>query len=146
MAAAGVVRVLVLGGLRTAGAGVVAVSCSLAYDADDPWAVALTLFERSASRVPWVFARELLAAGLSVRTAPGGSVAVSPVDGKQGQAQVRVDLSNPVEGRHAVLLLPRMAVAAFLAASYRRVPAGSESSRVDWDPALRAWTAGGWAA
>jgi hypothetical protein len=148
MGSSGVVQILVLGRLFTADAGAVAVSCSLEYSAVDPWAVTLTLFERSSNRVPWMFSRELLFEGMTAAVNPGGSVAVSPVvdDGDPRGSQVQVDLSNAIEGRRAVLLLPRAPVAAFLIETYRHVPAGSESAQIDWDPQLRAWTGEGWAA
>lgn len=51
-----------------------------------------------------------------------------------------LDLNNPRDGRSAALLLPADRVDGFLAATFRRVPVGTEADQVDWDQAWRVWT------
>lgn len=151
---AATVRYLALGQLVTGAAGVVSVSCALEYDPTDPWAVTLTLWQRSPSPVVWLLAREQLAAGRHDVVNPGGGVTVSPSSRQnvwgQRESQVRIDLANPREGRRAVVLFNLHTVDAFLAETYRRVPTGAEARQIEWDPVLRAWTGDdtgrGWAA
>jgi hypothetical protein len=138
----------VLGRLVTVGAGVTVTSCALMYDSADPWAVTLILWPGSPDPVVWMFARELLAAGLQERVSPvGGCVAVAPApDGFGGdsvQPWLQIELTNPCEGRQAVLLVPLRAVDAFLVQTGLRVAPGTEAARVDWEPVLRAWVRDG---
>lgn len=139
--------VKVLGRVITQSVGMLAVTCELAYDKRDPWAVALTLWPRTPDRVDWVFARELLADGRYAAVNPGGDVTVSPANVKAlGEPWVRIGLSSRSDGRSATVLLQLLVVDHFLACSYREVPAGMEDRNVRWDLALRAWSGDGRAA
>ncbi|HEX6353218.1 SsgA family sporulation/cell division regulator [Actinophytocola sp.] len=136
------VRYSAMGRLVTNAGGEVPVSCALTYDPTDPWAVTLVLWPHSSDPVVWQFARELLADGRREIANPGGSVTVSPAPdvppGVWGP-WIRIDLANPCDGRHAVVLIPLHAVIAFLIRTYQQVSAGDEARRIDWDPVLRAW-------
>jgi hypothetical protein len=137
-----------LGRLVTIGAGVVSVPCTFVYDPADPWAVTLVLWPRSSDSVVWMFARELLAEGRRERVSPGGGcVAVAPAPegfgGGTGRPWVQIELTNPCEGRQAVLLVLLADVDAFVALTERQVPFGAEADQVHWEPVLRAWIGDG---
>ena len=136
------------GRLMTNVAGVSAVPCGLEYDAADPWAVTLVLWAGSPDPVVWVFGRELLADPWHTAGITDGCVTVSLTVDEDDPSElwVRIDLVNPRDERHAVVLVPQRVVDAFLAETYRLVPAGTEEHQVDWDPTLRSWTDGGRAA
>lgn len=119
------------------------VSCAWEYDPADPWAVTLVLWPGSPDPVTWVFARDLLTDARRWGVAnPGGAVTVTRLepDVVTGALWMRIDLVNPLERRHAVVLVRLRVVDAFLAETYRRVPPGTE--KADWDAAMRAWTTG----
>ncbi|MFF1868188.1 SsgA family sporulation/cell division regulator [Kitasatospora herbaricolor] len=84
-------------------------------------------------RIPWVMGRDLLDQGVSVLGGLG-DVQIWPVR-PEGARTVRLQL-NHREGM-ALFELPLPPLARWLAATYRRVPAGAELRDVDWD----AWAA-----
>jgi hypothetical protein len=94
----------------------------LIYDPSDPWAVALSVDGRD-----WLFARDLLAAGVN-EPSGDGDVQVRPDTGGAFDAVI-VSLSSP--SGTAELALPRGTVEALLDAADALVPAGCE--RIDWD-------------
>lgn len=107
----------------------------LRYSVADPFAVE-TLFDTGDSEpVRWVFARDLLSAGL-VGSAGDGDVAVASARDDRGERVVHIRLSSP-DGL-AVLEAPAVALSAFLATTYGLVPAGTESDHLDIDAALEA--------
>ncbi|WP_103338764.1 SsgA family sporulation/cell division regulator [Amycolatopsis sp. CA-126428] len=110
------------------------VPVALVYDPGDPWAVTLLV----AGRV-WLFARELLATGLS-EPAGDGDVVVRPDTGGSF-GHVLLTLTTPAGS--ADVALPRGTVESLLDAAEALIPPGCE--RIDW-PAEWARLAGGTAA
>lgn len=111
---------------------------TLVYDPGDPFAVTLDIPVGGGRVVSWEFSRELLNDGrLGDLQLPTGDVAIRPDLGDT----VRVELRSP-DG-HALFWLRADDVAAFLAATYDAVLAGTEAARIDWDRELRLVGAGG---
>ncbi|GAA1192525.1 hypothetical protein F4556_006668 [Kitasatospora gansuensis] len=114
------------------------VEACLEYRVDDPYAVSMAFGAGCAlggSSVAWVFARKLLVDG--VTTSAGlGDVRVRPYDPEQTVIEFWVD------GACAVLLLRTEDIRAFLSATYRAVPLGSEWRRISWDEVLARLTEG----
>lgn len=106
------------------------VEAQLRYAADDPYAVEALFDTGEPHLVRWVFARELLAAGLT-HPCGEGDVAVAPGVDEAGSASVRVRLSSP-DGQ-ALLEAPAGAVSGFLASTYAVVPAGQETAHLRLD-------------
>ncbi|MFF3763199.1 SsgA family sporulation/cell division regulator [Streptomyces sp. NPDC001922] len=121
-------------GLITAEAQVLDIPAVLRYRRDDPLAVRICFPPRASlagSDVAWVFARDLLAAGLK-EPAGDGDVHVRPFGADTtvlefhatvGTAMVRMDSAD---------------LRRFLQRSYLVVPAGQESAQFDLDSELAA--------
>lgn len=105
----------------------------LTFSAEDPYAVEALFDTGAEAPVRWVFARELLAEGLSSR-AGIGDVVVEPVRAALGERQVLLRLSSP-DGS-ALLEADAGDLERFLAASYAAVPAGTEADHLDIGGAL----------
>jgi len=125
--------------LRLPDGGQLEVAATLSYRSSDPYAVTAT-FHTPTADVAWVFARDLLGAGLDrpvglgdVRVAPGGG------DGDRGDGDIALTLSSP-DGR-ALLGIDRASVGTFLRRTYRLVPAGRESDQLDLDAMVAALVA-----
>ena len=115
----------------------------LVYDPRDPFAVAIEVAQKKP--VTWCLSRELLQEGASgVRVDPlgVGDVRVrretTPTSTRSAwlRDEVLLELSSP-DGR-ACLWVPTAPLQQFLDATYYAVPAGTESSRIEWDAGLRA--------
>lgn len=108
-------------------------AAELRYDATDPIAVTALFDSGEAEPVRWVFARDLLEAGLDQRSGLG-DVVIWPAEDGDGRPSVRIQLSSP----HGTALLeaPAEDVAAFLTATWRLVGAGDEYRHLDIDGAL----------
>jgi hypothetical protein len=108
----------------------------LRYDAGDPYAVRL-LFGLGACEetVEWVFARELLSAGMTSE-AGDGDVRIRPgrPDAPDSTTELTVELSSP--SGSAMLSMPRSLATNFLLASYAQVWPGCESQHLDLDHAV----------
>ncbi|MFI5584564.1 SsgA family sporulation/cell division regulator [Amycolatopsis sp. NPDC051758] len=99
------------------------IECYWEYTTADPWAVVLQL-----NGVRWLFARDLLRAGLT-EPAGDGDVEVMPdTGGNPGLLNVR--LSSP--SGSVRLPVARGTVTSLLEAAYALVPAGCEAAAVDW--------------
>jgi hypothetical protein len=109
------------------------VAAELRYSARDPLAVEAVFHDPSPDPVHWVFARDLLAAGLDRRTGDG-DVVVWPTQDTQARPAVHLRLRSP--SGDALLEAPADAVAEFLAETARLVPPGTEYQHVDIDAAL----------
>ncbi|MEU6236471.1 SsgA family sporulation/cell division regulator [Kitasatospora sp. NPDC047058] len=110
----------------------VAVAACLRYDLAEPYAVYLDNHVDLDEPVTWVFARDLLAAGVDTR-AGLGDVSVYP-GGGAGPATVCIALGG---GNDTVVLRAEAApVKAFLHATERIVPYGSEPRHLDLDGLL----------
>ena len=115
-----------------------AVPATLTYTAADPYAITAVFEAGDHGAVTWVFARDLLAAGLD-RPTGEGDVAVWPsLDA--GMHVVCVSLSSPAG--HALFEAPRAELAEFLAQTEALVAIGSEGDHVDLDAALADLLAG----
>jgi len=99
----------------------------LRYEAADPYAVRLIFGLGSCEEtVEWVFARELLSAGMTA-DAGQGDVRISP----GSERNLSVALSSP--SGDATLAMPRQLASDFLLASYELVWPGCESQHLDLD-------------
>jgi hypothetical protein len=105
----------------------------LRYDRDDPYAVHLT-FPTSPGReaIEWIFARSLVADGLSV-PAGDGDVRIWPSPEDLG-GPVYVELCSP-SGR-ALFAVPRPVLSDFVRRCHALVPPGSEAGFLDLDAEL----------
>jgi hypothetical protein len=112
--------------------GAVPLVASLDYCADDPYAIKMAFHVGTDEPVEWIFARELLAAGLET-LAGEGDVRVWPDE--SGDADLlNITLSSPFGEAH--FEAPLTATAEFLRSTYGIIPAGSESDFVDVDSEL----------
>lgn len=112
--------------------GAVPLVASLDYCADDPYAIKMAFHVGADEAVEWIFARELLAAGLKA-TAGEGDVRVWPDE--SGDADIlNITLSSPFGEAH--FEAPRSATAEFLRSTYGIIPAGEESNYIDVDGEL----------
>jgi hypothetical protein len=93
------------------------------YNVADPWAVTLHLDGQR-----WIFARDLLHAGLT-EPAGDGDVQITPDTGGH-PGLLNVLLSSPSGA--ARLPMARDTVTSLLDAAYALVPRGAESAAVDW--------------
>lgn len=106
------------------------VPARLHYGAGDPYAVSLTFgLGPMDETVEWVFARELLVAGLS-RAIGEGDVRVWP-DRNGSAGSISLQLSSP--SGCATLSVPRAATVDFLLSTYELVGLGRESEHLDVD-------------
>jgi hypothetical protein len=111
----------------------VLLDASLRYDRDDPYAVHLS-FPTAPGRdaIEWIFARSLVADGLSV-PAGDGDVRIWPSPEDLG-GPVYVELCSP-SGR-ALFAVPRPVLSEFVARCHALVPPGSEAAFLDLDAEL----------
>lgn len=113
--------------------GALPLRAELRYSADDPYAVE-TVFDAGGEQpVRWVFARDLLAEGLS-RAVGELDISVRPALDERGAAAVHILLDSP-DGR-ALLEGSADDVRAFVAKTYEAVPAGQESDHLDVEAEL----------
>jgi hypothetical protein len=123
---------------------------SLYYGRSDPYAVRMAFHTGTGEPVEWVFARDLLAAGLKGRAGAGDiriwpSPRATPAQetgqlfGEGAAARgdiINVELFSP--SGHAHFQAPAVLTAEFLQRTYRLVPAGQEASTVDIEAELEA--------
>src|SRR5260370_41721198 len=112
--------------------GAVPLVASLYYCADDPYAIKMAFHVGTDEPVEWIFARELLAAGL---TSPSGEgdVQAWPED-CDGADILNIALSSPFgEARFEA---PLAATAEFLQSTYEIIAPGAESDFIDVDGEL----------
>jgi hypothetical protein len=108
------------------------------YDAGEPHEVRMVFHDGLEEPVAWVFARSLLAEGLS-RRAGEGLVETWPAG--DGQNLV-ISLCSP-KGNRAEFTAPAVSVACFLEATYWLVAPGTEPARTDIDAGIAAILAWG---
>ena len=107
----------------------VPVTASLFYTGDDPYAVRVAFHAGTDEAVEWIFARDLLTAGLS-EPAGAGDVRAWPApswDG--GEPGLNIGLSSPFGQAH--FEAPMTAMAEFLGRTYDAIPAGREDEFFD---------------
>ena len=129
---------------------IVPLVASMYYSGSDPYAVRMAFHVGTDEPVEWIFARDLLAAGIESPQGEG-DVQVWPSQMScadvgdldvPGQAETRdaggkvlnIELSSPFGQAH--FEAPAQAVAAFLRRTYQIVPAGRESGYIDIDAEL----------
>jgi len=111
--------------------GSVPLTASLFYTGDDPYAVRMAFHAGTDEVVEWIFARDLLTAGLTdpagkgdVRTWPSPSG-----HGHGGEPVLNIVLSSPFGEAH--FEAPMTAMAEFLRRTYDAIPAGREGEFFD---------------
>lgn len=107
------------------------VPARLRYDVTDPYAITLLFDNGAAGTIEWIFARNLLAAGMRAPCGDG-DVRIWPAEGRN---QVFIQLSSP-SGR-AVFAAMTGRIGPFLEQTRRLVPYGAESGLLDLDSTLR---------
>ncbi|AEA24264.1 SsgA family sporulation/cell division regulator [Pseudonocardia benzenivorans] len=107
----------------------VTVNVELTYSFRDPFAVEASFRTGNSQPVVWVFARDLLADGLTEATGDG-DVTVAPI----GHGQVELVLTSP--SGHARFHADAAELSSFLEHTYAAVPEGAEYSWLDFDAAL----------
>jgi sporulation and cell division protein SsgA len=112
--------------------GAVPLVASIDFRADDPYAVRMAFHVGTDEPVEWIFARELLAAGLE-GPAGEGDVQIWPED-TEGSDILNIALSSPFgEARFAA---PLAATADFMKSTYQIIPAAAETDFIDVDAEL----------
>ena len=126
---------------------IVPLVASMYYSGSDPYAVRMAFHVGTDEPVEWIFARDLLAAGIESRQGEGDvQVWPSPMScaetgglGVTGPAEpggkvLNIELSSPFGQAH--FEAPAEAMAAFLERTYQIVPTGQESSHMDIETEL----------
>ncbi|HLI38572.1 MAG TPA: SsgA family sporulation/cell division regulator [Streptosporangiaceae bacterium] len=124
---------------------IVPLVASLYYSGADPYAVRMAFHVGTDEPVEWIFARELLAAGLDspqgegdVRVWPSprscAAAEHEPAAAPAGGVVLNIALSSPFGKAH--FEAPAQAMAAFLRRTYQIVPPGKESDFVDVEAEL----------
>ena len=114
------------------------VGVAMHYDTADPYAVHAVFRVSPDQQVAWVFARELLSAGLEQQSGDG-DVRIWPAS-HEGHGVVCIALHSP-DGE-ALLRAPVDDLADFLSSAYALCPRGGEPQHLEMDRALDALFAG----
>jgi hypothetical protein len=130
---------------------IVPLVASMYYCGGDPYAVRMAFHVGTDEPVEWIFARDLLAAGIESRQGEGdvqvwpsarscaesGNVDMSgaaDINGDMNSKVLNIELSSPFGQAH--FEAPAQEMAAFLQRTYQVVPAGEESSFIDIETEL----------
>jgi hypothetical protein len=126
---------------------IVPLVASMYYSGTDPYAVRMAFHVGTDEPVEWIFARDLLAAGIESRQGEGdvqvwpspASCADSDDSDAMGHAEtggkvLNIELSSPFGQAH--FEAPAQAMSAFLQRTYQIVPAGRESRYIDIEAEL----------
>jgi Streptomyces sporulation and cell division protein, SsgA len=119
---------------------IVPLMASMYYSGTDPYAVRMAFHVGTDEPVEWIFARDLLAAGIEARQGEGDvQVWPSPTScagtgGGDLGTVLNIELSSPFGQAH--FEAPAEAMSAFLRRTYQIVPAGKESDFIDVDAEL----------
>jgi Streptomyces sporulation and cell division protein, SsgA len=129
---------------------IVPLVASMYYSGSDPYAVRMAFHVGTDEPVEWIFARDLLAAGIESRQGTGDvqvwpspiSVAetgdldlIDAAEVTEAQGKVlNIELSSPFGQAH--FEAPAEAMSAFLRRTYQIVPAGQESRHIDIETEL----------
>jgi len=129
---------------------IVSLVASMYYDGSDPYAVRMAFHVGTDEPVEWIFARDLLAAGIESRQGEGdvhvwpSPTSCAETDGLDviGSAEapevsgtvLNIELSSPFGQAH--FEAPAQAMSAFLKRTYQIVAAGQESSFIDIETEL----------
>ena len=101
---------------------------SLFYSGDDPYAVRMAFHVGTDEPVEWIFARDLLATGMTEPSGEG-DVRVWPTE-EDGQPVLNIVLSSPFGQAH--FEAPQSAMAEFLGRTFAAIPAGREGEHFDF--------------
>jgi len=112
--------------------GTVPLVASLFFSADDPYAIRMAFHVGTDEPVEWIFARELLAAGLTQPTGEG-DVRVWP-GSADGREILNLSLSSPFGQAH--FEAPVHPTADFLRRTYALIAEGREEEFIDVDTEL----------
>jgi hypothetical protein len=127
---------------------IVPLVASLYYTGRDPYAVRMAFHVGTDEPVEWIFARDLLAAGIKSRQGEGdvqvwpsaqscaeteGPDAIRP-GSAEDEAVLNIELSSPFGRAH--FEAPARAMSAFLDRTYQIVPADQESDFIDIETEL----------
>jgi sporulation and cell division protein SsgA len=126
---------------------IVPLVASMYYSGSDPYAVRMAFHVGTDEPVEWIFARDLLAAGIESRQGEG-DVQVWPSSAscaegddpgvtkhaETGGKVLNIELSSPFGQAH--FEAPAQAMSAFLKRTYQIVPAGRESRYIDIEAEL----------
>jgi hypothetical protein len=127
---------------------IVPLVASLYYTGRDPYAVRMAFHVGTDEPVEWIFARDLLAAGITSRQGEGdvqvwpsaqswaeteGPDAIGP-GSAEDDAVLNIELSSPFGRAH--FEAPARAMSAFLDRTYQIVPADQESDFIDIETEL----------
>jgi hypothetical protein len=110
----------------------VPLTASLCYRGDDPYAIRVAFHAGLDDPVEWIFARDLLAAGLQTPVGEG-DVRVWP--GPRGLDTLNISLSSPFGQAHFEASLS--ALSGFLRLTFEVVPLGQEGDFIDIESELR---------
>ncbi len=126
---------------------IVPLVASLYYSGSDPYAVRMAFHVGTDEPVEWIFARDLLAAGIDAAQGEGdvkvwpSAQSCAESDGLEviGDAHtegtvLNIELSSPFGQAH--FEAPAQAMGAFLQRTYQIVPAGQESGYIDIEAEL----------
>ncbi len=118
---------------------IVPLVASLYYSRNDPYAVRMAFHVGTDEPVEWIFARDLLSAGIESRQGEGDvqvwpSEPADATDGGSDDVVLNIELSSPFGQAH--FEAPAEAMATFLKRTYSIVPAGKESGFVDIESEL----------
>jgi hypothetical protein len=127
---------------------IVPLVASLYYSGRDPYAVRMAFHVGTDEPVEWIFARDLLAAGIDSRQGDGdvhvwpsaqscaetdGLDTIGAAEAADGEV-LNIELSSPFGQAH--FEAPTQAMAAFLDRTYQIVPEGQESDYIDIETEL----------
>jgi len=126
---------------------IVPLVASLYYSGNDPYAVRMAFHVGTDEPVEWIFARDLLAAGVESRQGDGdvqvwpSAMSCAETDdlaatgaAERGGKILNIELSSPFGQAH--FEAPAQAMSAFLQRTYQIVPAGKESRYIDIEAEL----------
>ena len=128
---------------------IVPLVASMYYSGSDPYAVRMAFHVGTDEPVEWIFARDLLAAGIESRQGEGdvlvwpslmscadddGLDMTGPTGTQETGKILNIELSSPFGQAH--FEAPAQAMSAFLRRTYQIVPAGKESSCIDIETEL----------
>jgi hypothetical protein len=121
----------------TTGTGEATLDAELRYDPADPFAVSLAIGVECGDPVVWIFARDLLSAGVGSPQGEG-DITIEPdfaSDMDSDERMLRLTLATDCL---ATMLVPSGPVVEFLVETFTVVPTGSELDRVDLDAEIAA--------
>jgi hypothetical protein len=126
---------------------IVPLVASMYYNDSDPYAVRMAFHVGTDEPVEWIFARDLLAAGIEARHGEGdvqvwpSPVSCAETDGldvigsaEAGGTVLNIELSSPFGQAH--FEAPAQAMSAFLQRTFQIVPVGRESDFIDIETEL----------